>query len=79
MTQLRAMAGSGNLSPDDRIRRHDREEWRRAAEVPHVFEGAVAEWTQGIQYFGPTVEEEREYADFIVATAYSSHSLRVFS
>jgi uncharacterized RDD family membrane protein YckC len=64
LTQLRVMADAGNLSPDDRIRRHDSQQWRRAAEVPHVFDGVAAEWTRSVQYFGPAVEEEREPADF---------------
>ena len=64
LKQLRVMADAGNLSPEDRIRRHDQQEWTRAAEVPHVFDGVGAEWVRDVQYFGPVVEEQRDYADF---------------
>jgi uncharacterized RDD family membrane protein YckC len=58
------MASSGNLAPEDRLCRHDKDEWRRAAEVPHVFDGEAAEWVRTVEYFGPETEEAREYADF---------------
>src|SRR5689334_10381306 len=58
------MAGSGNLLPDDQLCRHGEEKWQRAAEVPHVFAGEAAEWVRTVEYFGPTDEAHREYADF---------------
>jgi hypothetical protein len=64
LKQLRVMAGSGSLSPDDRICRHDQAQWTRAAEVPHVFEGAAAEWVREVRYFGPEDADERDPADF---------------
>lgn len=64
LVQLRAMASSGNLSPEDRLCRHGQEKWQRAAEVPHVFDGPEAEWVRTVEYFGPESEEVREYADF---------------
>jgi uncharacterized RDD family membrane protein YckC len=64
IVQLRAMAESGNLSPEDRLCAEGAEKWTPASEVPNVFFGDTAQWNPQLGYFGPKESVEPKSADF---------------